>query len=203
MVSAPRSMPVMWELPVAAGRVVAITYSLSTNGMLRHVRSSMWGDRPLEYLHGAGNIIVGLERALEGRLAGDHFNVSIPPHEAYGERDRALQQRVPAELLGGFDRLQPGMRFTAASEDGGHTETLLLTDLDEEDGSAVLDANHPLAGMTLDFEIGVTAVREATAEELELGRVASAEAPGDSAPAGIEAWALMQPAGAPAQGQGG
>lgn len=191
-----------WELSVATGRVVAITYTLSTNDTVRHVRSELWGDRPFEYLHGAGNIIPGLERALEGRLPGDHFSISIPPAEAYGERDRALQQRVPVDLLGGMDRLQPGMRFMATSEDGAHAETLLLTDVEEDEQMAVLDANHPLAGMTLQFEVSVVAVREATDEERARGRIISDEST-DDAQAGAGALNIAPLVAVATQGQGG
>ncbi len=169
MVTELTPLPLAGELQVAAGRAVAINYSLSCNGVVRHVRSALWGDQPLEYLHGAGNLILGLERALEGRAIGDHFTVSVPPHEAYGDRDRRLQQRVAADLLGGMERLQPGMRLLASSEDGSRVESLLVTDLDPEDQSVVLDANHPLAGMTLQFDVSVVAIREATAEELQQG----------------------------------
>ncbi|MCC6618123.1 MAG: peptidylprolyl isomerase [Chloroflexi bacterium] len=189
-------------MSVATGRVVAITYTLSTNDTVRHVRSELWGDRPFEYLHGAGNIIPGLERALEGRLPGDHFSISIPPAEAYGERDRALQQRVPVDLLGGMDRLQPGMRFMATSEDGAHAETLLLTDVEEDEQMAVLDANHPLAGMTLQFEVSVVAVREATDEERARGRIISDEST-DDAQAGAGALNIAPLVAVATQGQGG
>ncbi len=158
---------------VAKGRVVAINYTLRTNGVVRHVRSALWGDRPLEYLHGAGNIIPGLEQALEGRMAGDRFSVTVPPAEAYGQRDRALQQKVPAALFGGADQVEPGMRFQARGEDGKHVETLTITELDPEEQTVTVDANHPLAGMTLEFDVKVEGVREASEAELERGCVSS------------------------------
>lgn len=179
MVSGPILIDIESPLAVAAGRAVAITYSLSTNGVLRHVRSEMWGDRPFEYLHGAGNLIPGLERALEGRVPGDFVRVSIPPADAYGERDRSLQQRVPASVFGGLAGLEAGMRLESVDEDSGRVETLLVTDIDEEAEEVVLDGNHPLAGMTLDFEVTVVAVREATDEERQRGYLAPPGATSD------------------------
>lgn len=183
--------------PVDAGRVVAITYTLSVNGVVRHVRSTLWGDEPLEYLHGAGNIIPGLERALEGRLAGDCLRVSVPPSQAYGERDRALQHRVPADLFGGLDGLEPGMRFVAMGEDGGPAETLLLTDIEAEEQMVILDANHPLAGMTLDFEVAIVAVRDATSEEKQRGYVDASQVNDAAMHSDDRIWSLLSAAEQP------
>lgn len=158
-------------MPIANGKVVTITYSLSTNGVVRYVRSSMWGDRPLEYLHGAGNIIPGLEKALEGKRPGDRFTVHIPPSEAYGERDRNLQQKLPAAIFGGVNRVEAGMRFVAQGEEGKPAEVLMITDVDEEEQSVLVDANHPLAGLTLEMDVKIHAVRDASVEELEQGFV--------------------------------
>lgn len=141
---------------------MTISYTLKTNGVVRPVRS-----KPLEYLHGSGRLIAGLEKALEGKTPGDRFSTVVPPAEAYGERDRALQQKVPTALFGSAARLKPGMRFQAWSEDGKHIETLIVTEVNEEEQAVVLDANHPLAGMTLEFEVEVISVRDANEEKLE------------------------------------
>lgn len=145
---------------VTAGTMVTITYTLKTNGMVRSTRS-----KPLEYLHGSGRLIAGLEKALEGKVPGEHFSVVIPPAEAYGERDRALQQKVPTALFGSAAHLEPGMRFQAWSEDGKHIETLVVTEVDQEEKTVVLDMNHPLAGMALEFDIVVVGVCDASAKE--------------------------------------
>ena len=88
-------------------------------------------------------------------MEGERFVVTLPPEEAYGERDKALQQRVPAETFGGVDQIEPGMCFLAHSEDGRRVENVMVTEVDEENGFVVVDTNHPLAGMTLEFEVCV------------------------------------------------
>jgi FKBP-type peptidyl-prolyl cis-trans isomerase SlyD len=148
---------------VSVGKYVTINYTLRTNGQIRHIRSAVWGDDPLEYQHGSGRLLPALERALEGRVAGERFEVTLPPEEAYGERDKALQQRVPAETFGGVDQIEPGMCFLAHSDDERRVENVMVTEVDEDNGYVVVDTNHPLAGMTLDFEVSVVAVRDAPA----------------------------------------
>lgn len=125
----------------------------------------------MEYLHGMGQIIPGLERALEGRMIGDQFTITIAPEDAYGERDRDLQQKIPAEIFGGVDKIEVGMQFHAQGEDDQDTQVFLITDVDESEQTITVDANHPLAGMTLKFEVTVDNVREASQEELERGFV--------------------------------
>jgi FKBP-type peptidyl-prolyl cis-trans isomerase SlyD len=146
---------------ISAGKYVTINYTLRTNGAIRHIRSAVWGDEPLEYQHGGGRLLPALERALEGRAEGDRFTATLPPEEAYGERDKALQQRVDAAEFGGADQIEAGMCFLAQSEDGQRVENVMITEVNEESGFVVVDTNHPLAGMTLEFEVTVVAVRDA------------------------------------------
>nr|prf norX gene [Nitrobacter hamburgensis] len=141
---------------VSVGKYVTINYTLRTNGTIRHIRSAVWGDEPLEYQQGSGRLLP----ALEGKVAGERFEVILPPEEAYGERDKALQQRVPAETFGGVDQIEPGMCFLAHSDDERRVENVLVTEVDEDNGYVVVDTNHPLAGMTLEFEGSVVAVRD-------------------------------------------
>jgi FKBP-type peptidyl-prolyl cis-trans isomerase SlyD len=148
---------------VGVGKYVTINYTLRTNGAIRHIRSSIWGDEPLQYLHGSGRLLPALERALEGKVEGDRFVVTLPPEDAYGARDKALQQRVPAETFGGVDQVEAGMCFLAHSEDGHRVENVMVTEVDEENGFVLVDTNHPLAGMTLEFEVCVVAIRDAPA----------------------------------------
>jgi FKBP-type peptidyl-prolyl cis-trans isomerase SlyD len=155
--------PVRAPARVGAGKHVTINYTLRTNGAIRHIRSAVWGDEPLEYLHGGGRLLPALERALEGKGEGERFVVTLPPEDAYGERDKALQQRVPAEQFGGADQVEAGMCFLAHSEEGHRVENVMITEVDEENGFVVVDTNHPLAGMTLEFEVTVVAVRDAPA----------------------------------------
>ena len=146
---------------IGVGKHVTINYTLRTNGTIRHIRSAVWGDEPLEYVHGSGRLLPALERALDGKAEGEHFTVTLPPAEAYGERDKALQQRVSAEQFGGVDQVEAGMCFLAQTEDGGRTENVMITEVNEENGFVVVDTNHPLAGMTLEFDVTVVAVRDA------------------------------------------
>jgi FKBP-type peptidyl-prolyl cis-trans isomerase SlyD len=146
---------------IGVGKHVTINYTLRTNGAIRHIRSAVWGDEPLEYLHGSGRLLPALERALDGKAEGERFVVTLPPADAYGERDKALQQRVSAEEFGGVDQVEAGMCFLAQTEDGSRTENVMITEVNEENGFVVVDTNHPLAGMTLEFDVTVVAVRDA------------------------------------------
>jgi FKBP-type peptidyl-prolyl cis-trans isomerase SlyD len=158
-----RPAPVSAPARVGVGKYVTINYTLRTNGTIRHIRSKVWGDEPLEYLHGSGRLLPALERALEGKVAGERFVATLPPEDAYGERDKALQQRVPAEQFGGVDQVEAGMCFLAHSEDGRRAENVMVTEVNEENGFVVVDTNHPLAGMTLEYDVIVVAVRDAPA----------------------------------------
>jgi FKBP-type peptidyl-prolyl cis-trans isomerase SlyD len=154
--------PMEFGAPVAvsAGKYVTINYTLRTNGAIRHIRSAVWGDEPLAYQHGSGRLLPALERALEGKVEGERFVITLPPEDAYGERDKALQQRVPVETFGGVDQIEPGMCFIAQSEDGGRLENVTVTEVDEDNGYVLVDTNHPLAGMALEFEVCVVSVRD-------------------------------------------
>lgn len=161
------------EQVVTHGKVVAIYYMLKVNGVLRHGRSPLWNDPPLEYLHGSGQLIPGLEKALEGRRVGERFEVLIPPEEAYGPRRKELQQKVPLEALRaalGLKKIEEGLVFHGRTEDG-RIETLMVTEVLEDEGMVLVDANHPLAGMELVFEIEVVGIREPTEEERQRGHV--------------------------------
>lgn len=115
---------------------------------------------PITYLHGGyGGLLEALESALEGRLPGDTLNIQLEPEQAFGEYDAGLLRVEPAERYG--EGLEVGMQIEGDS--GFYTVT------DIADGSVVLDANHPLAGMALRFVCSVTSVRPATREELARG----------------------------------
>lgn len=150
---------------VSAQKVVLIHYTL-TNDEGEIVDSSE-GHEPLAYIHGEGNIIPGLENALLGKSAGDKVKVSIPPEEGYGLRDDALIQGVPREAFHGVDEILPGMQFHTETQDGGQ----LVTVVDVQGDTVILDGNHPMSGQTLNFDVEITEVRDATAEELSHGHV--------------------------------
>ena len=122
---------------------------------------------PLAYLHGAHNIVPGLENALAGKQVGDKFKVTVEPSEAYGEYQAELVQEVPRNMFQGVDEIQVGMQFQAQTDDG--VQVVTVKDVTSE--IVVVDANHPLAGQALTFEVEVAAIRAATKEELEHGHV--------------------------------
>lgn len=146
--------------------VVSIHYTL-TNDDGQQLDSSS-GQDPFVYLHGSRGIIPGLEQALEGKSPGDEFQVTIPPGEAYGEVNDSLIQTVPREAFAGIENLEPGMQFQTRDPNG---QTLNITIQEVGDDSVKIDANHPLAGQALHFDVSITEVREATEEEVAHGHV--------------------------------
>jgi FKBP-type peptidyl-prolyl cis-trans isomerase SlyD len=150
---------------IAHEKVVSIHYTLTDSAGT--VLDSSSGSHPLAYLHGFGNIIPGLENALEGKATGDKFSVTVEPGEGYGERDEGLVQAVPRTAFKGVKELAPGMQFQAQGPQG--TRLVVVTQVTAD--IVTVDANHPLAGQTLHFEVEVSEVREATSEELEHGHV--------------------------------
>lgn len=125
-------------------------------------------DGSFGYLHGASNIIPGLERALEGRQPGESLAVVIEAADAYGERDLGQIQRIPRNQFPPDVELREGMRFQAQSPDG-HVQIVTVTGLDA--GDVIIDANHPLAGQRLHFAVTVLSVRSARKEETDHGHV--------------------------------
>ena len=144
--------------------VVSIHYTL-TNGDGEELDSSI-GQDPLVYLHGAGNIIPGLESALAGGSAGDKLEVTVAPEDGYGEVDQDLIRKVPREAFAGVERVEPGMQFQTQSPSG---QVMRVTVRESNDQEVLIDANHPLAGQTLYFSVTVEEVRSATEEELAHG----------------------------------
>jgi FKBP-type peptidyl-prolyl cis-trans isomerase SlyD len=145
---------------------VRIDYTLKNDD--GEVLDTSEGREPLAFLQGAGQIITGLEQALEGREAGDRFSVSIEPALGYGEYDDDLVFEVPRERFGGEGEIAEGVQVQAEMQDGSVS---VLTIVDIADDLVTLDANHPLAGETLHFDVEVAEVSEATAEEIEHGHV--------------------------------
>lgn len=152
-------------MKIAEDKVVSIHYTLTDSGGT--VLDASAGGEPLAYLHGAGNIIPGLESALEGRQAGDRLSVTVDPAQGYGERDERLVQAVPRSAFKGVEQLAPGMQFQAQGPQG--TRLVVVTQVAAD--IVTVDANHPLAGQTLHFEVEIAEVRDATREELEHGHV--------------------------------
>tara|TARA_R110002111_G_scaffold237881_1_gene299154 strand:- start:1037 stop:1519 length:483 start_codon:yes stop_codon:yes gene_type:complete len=152
-------------MKVAENKVVLIDYTLTDNA--GEVIDSSEGAGPLAYLHGAGNIVEGLEEALTGKEAGAEVKASIEPAKAYGERHEDMKQEVPKELFGGVENIEVGMQFQSETDQG----PVLVTVVAISDEMVTVDGNHPLAGVHLNFDVTIREVREATAEELEHGHV--------------------------------
>lgn len=151
---------------IAAQKVVTIDYTLTDDQ--GNVIDSSKGGEPLAYIHGLGNIIPGLENALEGKKAGDAMNVTVSPAEGYGERDDNLMQAVPRQMFETPDEIQVGMQFQTMTQDG-NAMVVTVTEVTPE--TITVDANHPLAGQQLNFDVTIVEVREASEEELEHGHV--------------------------------
>jgi FKBP-type peptidyl-prolyl cis-trans isomerase SlyD len=154
-------------MKVEKNRVVAIDYTLTDDN--KQVMDSSSGSEPLEYLHGHGSIVPGLERALEGREAGDKITVTVPAGDAYGERDEKLVMSVPLSRFDGIEPVEEGMQFEAQTPEGRRVVTVTGVN----DKTVTIDGNHPLAGMDLNFEVTIKSIREANAEELSHGHVHS------------------------------
>jgi len=152
-------------MQIAKHKVVSINYTLTDQADTVLDRSA--GGDPMVYIHGVGHIIPGLENALSGKAVGDTLKVTVPPQEAYGMRNEALQQTVPRERFEPGMDIEAGMRFHAPTDDGVEMVTVTRVDGD----SVTVDANHPLAGLTLNFDVEVVEVRDATLEELSHGHV--------------------------------
>lgn len=152
-------------MQIAKDKVVAIHYTLKND--TGKVIDSSEGGEPLVYLHGAQNIIAGLEKALEGKVSDDALQVSIDPLEAYGEHNKELTQVVPKSMFEGVEKIEVGMEFQAQTEQG--VEVIRIAAVDGDD--ITIDGNHPLAGERLHFDVVVAEVREASEDELKHGHV--------------------------------
>ena len=152
-------------MKIAKDKVVSIEYTLrDDNG---NILDSSDGREPLAYLHGNGNLILGLESQLEGKTANEALKVSVPPAEGYGEFDAAQIVNVPRDQFSGVNDLAVGMQFTASGPDGDRVVTVTKI----ENDTVTVDGNHPLAGQTLNFDVTIVDVREATSDELSHGHV--------------------------------
>ena len=150
---------------VANQKVVSIDYTLTDPAGV--VIDSSSGKPPLVYLHGMGGIIPGLESALTGKTKGDSLKVTVAPEQAYGVRDNNMIQEVPRDRFPADAKIAPGMQFQANTPNGPRVVTVVGVD----SAAVKIDANHPLAGVTLNFDVKIVDVRDATTEELGHGHV--------------------------------
>ena len=151
-------------MKIEKDRAVRFHYTVGEVG--QPPTESSQGGEPLAILIGHGNIIPGLEKAMEGREAGETFSVDVPAAEAYGERREGLNQRIPKKHFG-EQRLMPGMQVVLQTNFGPRAVTI------EKVGMSVVDVdlNHPMAGKSLSFDVEILDVREANAEEIAHGHV--------------------------------
>jgi len=150
-------------MEIQKGKVVSIDYKLTNND--GEVLDSSEGREPLAYMHGSGQIVPGLEKELEGKAEGSNVKAAVQPDEAYGTRKDELVSQVDKQAFQGVDEIKPGMQFQATTPQG----TQIITVQKVEGDQVTVDANHPLAGETLNFDVTVREVRDATEEEEQHG----------------------------------
>lgn len=146
--------------------VVSLSYNLKNgNGDELDTASA---EKPFLYLHGFGQVVPGLESALEGLKIGDKKDVTIAPDQGYGEMDAGLRMKVKRSNFPEDADIKPGMQFMGEAGEG---KKVVFTVHEIEGDEVKVDGNHPLAGQTLNFSVEVLAIREATEEELTHGHV--------------------------------
>lgn len=152
-------------MKISKNSVVTFHYTLNDpDGKLLDTSA---GRDAFAYIQGQNMIVPGLERQMEGKTAGEKLMAVVPANEGYGDLDPALVHKVPADRFGD-QKVEPGMQFQAGNEGG---EMGVFTVISIEDGVVALNGNHPLAGVTLHFNVDIKDVREATEEELSHGHV--------------------------------
>lgn len=154
-------------MSISENKVVSMHYKLTDPE--GKVIDSSEGQEPLTYLQGFGNIIPGLEDAMEGKNIGDKFTVQVKAEDGYGVRNEEMVQVLPSSMFTGIDKIEVGMEFHAETEHGLQVVTVTHVENDQ----VTIDANHPLADVDLTFDIEVTEVRDATEDEMAHGHVHS------------------------------
>ncbi len=152
-------------MQIESNSVVTLHYTLKDNDGKIIDQSE---DGSFLYMHGAMNIIPGLENALAGKSAGDEISVKVSPEEGYGVKDDARIQEVPKDMFDSADEIQVGVQFHAQGPDGA---AVVVTVIEVKDDAVVIDGNHALAGVDLNFEVKIVDVRAASEEEIEHGHV--------------------------------
>tara|TARA_Y100000590_G_scaffold98546_1_gene112174 strand:+ start:515 stop:994 length:480 start_codon:yes stop_codon:yes gene_type:complete len=153
-------------MQIEKDKLVWIDYTLK--GKNGDVLDSSIGAEPLPYIHGAGDIIIGLEKALEGRKKGDKFDVTIQPDEAYGEYQESLVQEAPKKEFSEIKELEVGTQFEVEIETDAGPQVTIAKVINIENDIVHFDMNHPLAGEVLNFEVEVKDVRDQTPEEEDI-----------------------------------
>jgi len=152
-------------MQIESNSVVTLHYTLKDNDGNVIDQSD---DGSFLYLHGAMNIIPGLENALAGKTAGEELSVTVSPEEGYGVKDPERVQEVPKDMFEGSDEIKVGVQFHAQGPDGN---AVVVTVAEVKDDVVVIDGNHALAGVDLNFEVKIIDVRDASEEEVSHGHV--------------------------------
>jgi FKBP-type peptidyl-prolyl cis-trans isomerase SlyD len=152
-------------MKISPNLVASIHYTLKNDD--GEILDSSVDQEPMNFLCGADNIVPGLEKALEGKVSGDKLSVVVEPNDGYGEYDATLVQELSKDMFAGVESIEVGMEFQTQTPDG-----MQVIEVKKIEGDTVtIDGNHPMAGHNLHFDIEITDVREATADELEHGHV--------------------------------
>ncbi|WAJ72400.1 FKBP-type peptidyl-prolyl cis-trans isomerase [Catenovulum adriaticum] len=152
-------------MKIAANTVVSMHYQVKNSD--DEILDTSEGKAPLNFIQGKGFLIPGLEAELNDKQAGDKFVCTIEPVNAYGEHHEGLVQRLPIDVFDQIEEIHEGMQLRASTDQG--EQSIIITKI--EDDFVTVDGNHPLAGLTLTFDVDVVEVREATEEELAHGHV--------------------------------
>jgi len=155
-------------MTVKKDKVVEMHYTLKND--VGDVIDSSKGQEPMPFIQGRGNIVPGLESALEGMKIGESCDISVKPEDGYGVHHPEAIQEIPMSALQGIDNLEVGMQLQSQDEQG-NPFVVHVKSINED--SVTIDANHPLAGETLHFSVSIENVREATKDELDHGHVHS------------------------------
>jgi len=165
-------------MSLTKNKVASVAYTLTVDDQVIDQADKT---SPMRFIHGVGGMIVGFEKALEGKTAGESLSIVVEPNEAYGSRNEDLTQNVSREMFQGIpdDQLVAGAQFQARTDAGAEVITIAAVEGDE----VKIDANHPLAGKTLHFDVEILEIRDATEEELAHGHVHAAGGCGSHASA--------------------
>lgn len=148
---------------VSTNKVVILNYTLTDDNNQIIDQST---DGTFAYLHGANNIIPGLEKALLDKKVGDNIKVNIEPAEGYGHHDASMVQEVPMDMFESAEQVQVGQQFHAQ---GPHGNTIVITVTKVDGDNVTIDGNHPLAGMPLNFDVTIVDIRDASEDEITHG----------------------------------
>ena len=157
----------MSELTVSKNVVVGLAYTLYVDGA---IEDNAPASAPLEYLHGRGNLIPGMETQIEGMKVGEKKQITVDPADGYGEHDPELVIALDRSLLPAGYPLHKGHYLPLGDEAGNHYKGLILS---WDENTITVDINHPMAGKTLVFDVEIVSLREGTDEEIMNGSLES------------------------------